>query len=158
MDKLKPLIDYLEKPDKLLKNIKQQLPKLENLLDEVSDHWVYEDMIYRYYHQSFKVFAVQETTRKIYNALESISPHEPKKIPDKWFNNLIRRGAPGIEFKLEHNRKWKKTCRPMIEAFFHAKYFLEMAVKYGKKYSEPPLFPKRMHSGWAALLELYNIR
>ena len=62
---------------------------------------------------------------------------------------------PGIEFKLEHNRKWKKTCRPMIEAFFHAKYFLEMAVKYGKKYDEAP---NVMDSGWAALLELYNIR
>ena len=155
MDKQNQWEDYLAKHGKFLENIKQQLPKLENLLDEVSDHWVYEDMVYRYYHQSFKVFAVQETTRKIYNALESISPHEPKKISDKWFNNLIRQGAPGIEFKLEHNRKWEKTCRPMIEAFFHAKYFLEMAVKYGKEYDKAPSI---MGSGWAALLELYNIR
>jgi translation initiation factor 2 alpha subunit (eIF-2alpha) len=95
-------------------------------------------MVYRYYHQSFKVFRVQAETKKIYVALESISPHEPKEIPNDWFNNLMMQGAAGEVFKLEHNQKWEETCRPMIEAFFHAKYFLEMAVKYGKKYDEAP--------------------
>jgi len=43
----------------------------------------------------------------------------------------------------------------MLEAFFHAKYFLEMAVKYGKQLEEPP---QRCPSGWASLLTLYKIR
>jgi hypothetical protein len=159
MNKQIPIQEYYAqlyaKHDKLLENIKQDLPKLEKLLEEVSGHWVYEDMIYRYYHYSFKVFMVQDNTRKIYSALESISPHEPKKIPNQWFNNIISQGAPGIKFELEHNQAWEKTCRPFLEAFFHAKYFLEMAVKYGKEYDKAP---NVMGSGWAALAELYNIR
>jgi hypothetical protein len=155
MDKPNQLDDYFAKHDKLLENIKQNLPGLEKLREEISDHWVYEDMIYRYYHQSFKVFRVQAETRKIYAALESISPHEPKKITDSWFNNIISQGAPGIYFGLEHNQKWEKTCRPFLEAFFHAKFFLEMAVKYGKEYDKAPNI---MGSGWAALLTIYDIR
>jgi len=153
---MKSIEEALTKHDVLLNNIKQSLPELEKLLGEVSDHWQYEDSVYRYYHQSFKVYRVQATTQKIYAALENISPHEPKEIPNEWFNNIMMQGAAGEVFKLEHNQKWEKTCRPFLEAFFHAKYFLEMAVKYGKKYKNTP--KGRIPSGWAALLELYNIR
>jgi hypothetical protein len=42
-----------------------------------------------------------------------------------------------------------------LEAFFHARYVLEMAVKYGDDLDEPTnLLP----SGWAGLLYLYNLR
>ncbi|MBN2052045.1 hypothetical protein JW756_00920 [Candidatus Woesearchaeota archaeon] len=150
--------EILAKGESLLKNIKDNLPELEKLLEEVSSHWQYEDAVYRYYHQSFKVFYIQEATQKIYAALEKISPHEPKEVPNEWFNNIMKQGAAGEKFKLEHNQEWEKTCRPFLEAFFHAKYFLEMAVKYGKKYSKPSSPPNRMHSGFAALLELYNRR
>jgi hypothetical protein len=148
--------ETLAKHDVLLNNIKQSLPELEKLLGEVSDHWQYEDSVYRYYHQSFKIYRVQATTQKIYAALENISPHEPKEIPNEWFNNIMMQGAAGKVFKLEHNKEWEKTCRPFLEAFFHAKYFLEMAVKYGKRYKNAP--KGRISSGWAALLEIYNIR
>jgi hypothetical protein len=43
----------------------------------------------------------------------------------------------------------------MLEAFFHARYFLEMAVKYGRELELPPTL---LPSGWAALLYLYNLR
>ena len=56
---------------------------------------------------------------------------------------------------MEHNKRWAEVTRPMVEAFFHAKYFLEMSVKYGKEYEEI-VFP--IDSGWAAVLELYEIR
>ncbi|MBN2458971.1 hypothetical protein JXB28_01695 [Candidatus Woesearchaeota archaeon] len=147
--------EYKSRHDKLLKNIKESLPTLEKLLAEVSGHWVYEDMVYRFYHWSYKVFWVQENTKKMYSALESISPHDPKKIPNEWFNNIVKQGAPGISFDTDHNETWEKTCRPFLEAFFHAKFFLEMAVKYGKGYDNAP---NVMGSGWAALTELYKIR
>ena len=47
------------------------------------------------------------------------------------------------------------STRVFLEAFFHARFFLEMAVKYGK---ELPASPTLLPSGWAALLCLYNIR
>ena len=38
---------------------------------------------------------------------------------------------------------------------FHAKFFLEMVVKYGKEIDEPP---EVLPSGWAAVLCLYDLR
>ena len=67
----------------------------------------------------------------------------------------IYNDGTGKEWKPEHNREWQKVCRPMLEAFFHAKYFLEMAIKYGKEMEKAP---ECLPSGWAALLHLYNIR
>jgi hypothetical protein len=43
----------------------------------------------------------------------------------------------------------------MLQAFFHARYFLEMACKYGKELESPPQF---MPSGWAAVVYLYDLR
>jgi hypothetical protein len=43
----------------------------------------------------------------------------------------------------------------IVEAFFHARSFLEMAVKYGRDLEYPP---KLMPSGGVALLHLYNLR
>jgi hypothetical protein len=42
----------------------------------------------------------------------------------------------------------------VVEAFFHARYFLEMAVRYAHLDSPPSLLP----SGYAALLCLYQLR
>jgi hypothetical protein len=61
----------------------------------------------------------------------------------------------GNTFEQEHNKRWLEVTRPMVEAFFHARYFLEMAVRYGKELKAPPL---RMPSGWAAFLYLYELR
>ena len=71
------------------------------------------------------------------------------------FEEIYRVGATGEEFDREHNREWTKHTRPMLEAFFHARFFLEMAVKYGKSLESPPSL---MPSGWAALLCLYGLR
>jgi len=54
-----------EKENKLLANIKANLSALETLLEEISFHWVYEDSIYRFYYQSFKVYGLQHVARKI---------------------------------------------------------------------------------------------
>jgi len=49
----------------------------------------------------------------------------------------------------------EETYPPIIEAFQHARYFLDMTVKYGKELDEEPTM---LPSGYAALLELYGIR
>ena len=61
----------------------------------------------------------------------------------------------GKDFKLDDNGRWLEATRPIVEAFFHAKYLLEMAVKYGKKLAAPP---NRLPSGWASVLYLYDLR
>jgi len=53
------------------------------------------------------------------------------------------------------NRRWLEVTRPIVEAFFHAQYFLEMAVRYGRQLKRPP---RQLPSGWAAFLYLYDLR
>jgi hypothetical protein len=136
-----------------LQNIKAHLPDLRELLEEISGHWSYEDGVYRFYHQSFKVYALQTVTMKIVEALKKLVPEGTELNP--YFKVILEEGASMKEFKLEHNHDWLKHTRPMVEAFLHAKYFLEMAVKYG---DELEVAPRMMPSGWAGLLYLFNMR
>ena len=141
------------KQDELLVNIKARLPTLEILLEKVSSPNGYEDPIYRFYYQSFKVYWVQSGTKEIVEELRKLAPIG--QILCKEFEEIIRAGAGNIIFKMEHNKNWMEHTRVFVEAFSHAKYFLEMAVKYGKELGKAPdLLP----SGWAALLCLYNLR
>ena len=146
-------MDSLDKDNQLLANIKSQLPELLTLLNEMNSHWCYEDPIYRFYHQSFKVYNLQKETKKIVEALKSITPEGTTFC--KEFEEIYRSGASGKNFKLEHNQNWTAHTRVFVEAFFHAKFFLEMAVKYGKELEKTPTL---LPSGWAALLCLYNLR
>ena len=56
------LINLKKKDNQPLANIKARLPELERLLEEISFHWGYEDPIYRFYYQSFKVIQVRSVT------------------------------------------------------------------------------------------------
>ena len=60
---------------RLLLQAKGQLSQLKALLEEMSNHWGYEDPIYRFYHQSFKVYAIQTQTQQIVAALKNLAPH-----------------------------------------------------------------------------------
>ncbi len=135
----------------LLGALKAALPELEKLDDECSSHWGYEDPVYRFYHQSFKVYDLQHTTGQIVDALHSLLPG---RALNRWFMQIVSEGT-GKQFVLEHNGRWLETTRPILEAFFHARYFLGMAVRYGRKLDQPP---DTLPGGWAAFLYLYDLR
>jgi hypothetical protein len=139
--------------EQLLTNIKLKLPELEKLLEEMNSHWWYEDPVYRFYYHSFKVYNLQDQTQKIVDALRSIAPKGQSFCRE--FQEIIESGASGKRFEPKHNKNWTHHTRTFVEAFFHAKFFLEMAVKYGKELKEAP---QMLPSGWAALLCLYNLR
>ena len=135
----------------LLANIKQRVPELEKLLQHAQSHWGYEDCVYRYYHQSWKVFGVQSTTTQIVKTLREL-------LPDVELNGrflAIIESGTGKQFTNETNKNWDATTRPLLEAFFHARFMLEMVVKYGRELDEPPQI---LPSGWAAVLYLYGLR
>lgn len=136
---------------KLLQNIKAQLPRLEELLAKVEDHWGMEDGIYRFYHQSFKVYYLQGLTEEIYETLAALLPDGPM---NPWFLEIVKQGT-GHEFDASSNEDWTRHTRPIVEAAFHAHYFLKMVCKYGKELETPP---NAMPSGWALILYLFNLR
>ncbi len=116
MDKIQKL------NEELLSNIKSRLPELKKLLEEISGHWQMEDHIYRFYHQSFKVYYIQELTMKIVETLKSLAPKEVTEF-NEMFEQIFKEGTDK-EFKSSHNEDWLKHTRPMVEAFCHARYFL----------------------------------
>jgi hypothetical protein len=141
-----------ERPEvqQLLSNIKRDLPALTALRDECHGNDG-EDGVYRFYHGSFKVYWLQDLTERIVAQLRQMLP-ERELNP---YSVQIFGEGTGMTFTKEHNKRWLEVTRPIVEAFFHARYFLDMAVKYAQVLDDPPCC---MPSGWAALLYLYDLR
>lgn len=134
----------------LLKNLRLYETDIEELLARSNDPWEYEDPIYRFYHQSFKVYRLQDLTTAIVDLLQQLSP---ERELNPWFLEIVSLGT-GKEFGLEDNQEWTKVTRPILEAFFHARFFLEMASRY-RSLEKPP---QPLPSGYAALLYRYGLR
>jgi len=137
-----PLDDRVRETAKLFAAAKRRLSELKALLAETSDHWNYEDPIYRFYHHSFKVVRAQSTTLKIVETLKSLAPH-------------LKLNADFVGIMADGAAKEPASPRAMIEAFLHARHFLLMLCKYVEELKEPP---DALPSGWATVLYLYNIR
>jgi hypothetical protein len=135
----------------LLRNMKAQMPDLRALLKECDGHWGSEDLVYRFYHQSFKVYSMQHLTEQIVTALKGLLPD---RLLDGWFMTIVEEGT-GRTFERSHNKDWPVHTRPMIEAYWHARYMLGMVVRYGARFKRPP---RTLPSGWAAVLCLYGLR
>ena len=144
--------DEIDKKRKILfLNIKKDIDKLSSLLNEMTGHWGFEDPIYRFYHESFKVYSIQESTKKICKALQELLPGETLNTS---FMKIIELGT-NKKFTLDVNQFWFMETLPLTTAFFHARFMLDMVVKYGKELKgQPEVLP----SGWASVLYLYNLR
>lgn len=133
----------------LLARLRHKKPDLRQMFEEMSSHGHYEDHFYRYYHGSFKVYNTQTTTEKAVRLLGDLLPERKLNMA---FEDIIREGT-GKEFGAE-NQDGERTPRAILEAFSHAKFMIDMAMRYADM-SEPP---KTLPSGYAALLYLYDLR
>lgn len=166
MEELKPfLMENRAKAEferQLLSNINGLKKQLQELLCEVSGSAIYEEGFYRFYHQSFKVFRLQRETEKIVAMLERLLPDRPL---NSWFQQIVQDGT-GKQFDMSQNENWLTAAKPILEAFFHAKCFLEIATRQSEQVASGPTLeqdtlptiPNVVTSGWAVLLRLYNIR
>jgi len=166
--------DQCSKELKLVGRVKERLPELTALLAEMNrDH---EDGIYRFYHGSFKVDFLQYLTE---HAVEIVLALAPNPALDSRFLEIMLAGT-GKEFFERKGEPEPDAPRHVVEAFFHARYFVEMLCKYGehaadledslrklvqiiarRKLEKPPynLFEgEPLPSGWAAVLALYRLR
>jgi hypothetical protein len=130
-------------------NLQARGADLAQLWQEMNGHWAFEDGIYRFYHQSYKVFRLQDHTTRIVETLQSLLPGQPL---NPWFLLIVNDGT-GKVFEMDVNSRWHEVTRPIVEAFFHARFFLELANRYQHAPNEQP-----MSSGWAAFLYLFNLR
>src|SRR6266498_2358786 len=96
--------------NRLLHNIKARLPKLEELLARLEGHWGIEDGFYRFYHQSFKVYQLQDATEEICASLRNLLPERPL---NRWFSEIISHGT-GHKFEITHNQDWLHHTRPIL--------------------------------------------
>ena len=156
-ERLDRLFKLLLKPEErdrlerlLLSRLTERKPEIDALWAELNGHWGYEDGFYRFYHGSFKVYYVQCRTEKAAAFLRSLLP---EREMNEDFTAIIREGT-GKEFDPTHNREWLKHTRPILEAFAHARFMVEMAFRYSSL-KEPP---QPLPSGYAAFLYLYNLR
>jgi hypothetical protein len=133
----------------LLARMKERLPEARRLLSEAQDHWGGEDGVYRFYHGSFKVYHLQDLTKKILDFLGQLG-----QVENEIFLKICREGTSRV-WNHSHNRRWMKETRPIVEAFFHAEHMLAMIVKYGEELESPPAV---LASGWATVLYLYGLR
>lgn len=114
---------------------------------------MYEDGIYRFYHHSFKVYQLQDYTSKAVEMFKRIAEDTNNKLCER-FEEIVAAGT-GLAWEPAHDQSWTIHTRPIVEAFLHARYFLEMMIKYGRELdSAPTMLP----TGWAAVLELYDQR
>lgn len=131
--------------------IKARLPELEALLEEIKGGDEYGDTVYRFYHQSYKVYRAQEHTIQVTALLKSLMPD---CALNEFYLQIVSDGT-GRVFDKSVNGRWMEEVRPIVEAYFHAIYFLEMVVWCGRNMDEAVnLLP----TPWAAVLHLYNLR
>src|SRR5437667_9867528 len=143
--------EQLRMDQRLLDAIKVHLLDLEQLATIVE--YDYEDRMYRFYYQSFKVYELQGFTTQALDVFQHIA-HAIDGHLHPWFTAITAQGT-GVEFAMEHNQDWLRHTRPIVEAFLHTKYFVEMMVKYGHAMDTAGA---SLPSGWAAILALYQQR
>jgi len=135
----------------LLNNLKLHAVALRETLQRANEYRAYEDGMYRFYYGSWKVFRLQAKTAEMTTALAAISPDGRAFCAP--FQDIMRAGMDK-KFTPETNGNWVAETLPIVTAYLHARYFLEMCVEYASL--EAP--PQPMPSGWAALTCLFNFR
>ena len=142
--------------EKLLKNIKQRLPELQSLLEEVEADKGIKYALYWFYFDHWirpvKVLSLaQPLTQKIVAALTELSTEGGL---NKWFTEIVADGTER-ESKSEDDKHWPQSGRAVLEALLHAHFFLKIVCEYGKKIEDPGDVTE---SGWEAVRCLYDLQ
>lgn len=109
-----------------------------------------EDIVYRFYHQSFKAYRAQEWTEETVDCFRKLLPVEF----NSYFKEIVKQGT-SKPFKLEYNRKWVEETKPIIDAYLHVRHMLDLMIKYGIEGTEDL---RKGDPGWYTVLYLYQIR
>lgn len=135
----------------LLQNIKDHREEIHQKLEWFRNQEA--DLIYRFYHQSFKVFGMINMIRNANELFSNLAPEQT--FLNKWYVDITRT-ALNKKFEGSHtNQHWLETTLPITQGYWHAKYFLEQMLVAADELDEAP---QVLPSGWAAVLYLYDLR
>jgi hypothetical protein len=138
--------------EQLLRTLQENLEPLREKLAVLEDEWVGEDLVYRFWHQSFKVYMLQGYTESVVKMLRELAPTERGLHP--WFEEIVEAGT-GHRFEMSHNKEWTQHTLPIVHAFFHARHMLSLTVRCAEEMEGVSPF---ISSRFATVLELYQIR
>lgn len=142
-----------EKDLLLLSNIEANLPELQKIQTDFNKFYL-EDVVYRFYHQSFKVYYGQDQIRKAVKLFEKLSPETGI---NPWFLEIVA-DATKEGFDHSHNRNWLKHTRPIVECFLHCSFFINTLVDVHHKHRQNKLCKGFLDTDYAAVAYLFNIR
>ncbi len=120
---------HRERMDALLVRITARLPELEELARTLEK--AEEDGVYRFYHGSYKVFYLQDPVKRAFALIKEIGGEADP--PHFGYARIVEAGT-AHDFQEERtNGNWDVETKPILEAFWHTKYFIKMMVKYAKE-------------------------
>jgi hypothetical protein len=135
----------------LLDQLNQQIDEIEALVKAFES--IEEDGVYRYYHQSTKVYSLQEAVKRARRLFEELAPDGTQL--NSWFTTICDDACEHKFTPARSNQQWYQETRPILEGFWHCLYFLRQLARYRREVDQPPQI---MPYGWAAVLYLYGIR
>lgn len=141
---------HQERIDALFLRIKARLPKLESVARDLEE--IEENGIYRFYHGSYKVFYLQDPVKEAFTLIKEIGGESDP--PNFEYARIIEAGT-AHQFTATTNENWEAETKPILEAFWHTKYFVNMMVKYGKELEK---VERALQPGMAAVLYLFELR
>jgi hypothetical protein len=123
---------------------------LEELARELEE--AEEDGIYRFYHGSNKVFFLQDPVKAAFTLIKEIGGEDDP--PNSEYARIVEAGT-AHQFSETTNENWEAETKPVLEAFWHTKYFINMMVKYAKELETVEMM---VQPGMAAVLYLFKLR
>jgi hypothetical protein len=142
---------HRERMDALLLRIKARLPELEELARTLEE--AEEDGVYRFYHGSNKVFFLQDPVKEAFALIKEIGGESD--APHFDYARIVEAGT-AHDFQGERtNANWDAETKPILKAFWHTKYIINMMVKYA---TELETVEMPLDYGMAAVLYLYELR
>lgn len=139
----------------ILRNLNNSPEWVLNIKNKIEDsRRGEEDGFYRFYHESFKVYYLQELTEQIVRFLCYMGECEPDDL-SPMFQEIVREGT-NKEFTSDANNDWLGETRSIVEAYAHASHVFNMLVKHGTGKKEAP--SGFIEQGWGTVLHIYQIR
>jgi hypothetical protein len=137
----------------LLARIKAHLPGLDEWMEDARDEWGVENAVYRFYHQSNKVFGYQSDIESGDKIIRSIGGESDP--PTYWYRQIVAAGT-GRQMGETTNQNWFEETHAIVAALLHVAHLIALLARYGHEYDSVPENP--IPVGWATLLELFELR